>query len=198
MKEKRAGQTRGPLCISYATPRRPAPRRARGVTLVELVVAMAVLSVALMGLMSTILSSSTLQQNTREKAVAYNHARRLLEEMRSVDFREVYARYNSTTGDNPAGGASPGSVFTVAGLIPPHSGNPVGEIIFPESGPGILSETVNNPSMGMPKDLNRDGDALDTDVSATYKILPVKIVIRWRSVGGADTQIEVDSFITEK
>ena len=215
-----------------------------GLSLVELIIAMAILAVAIMALVSSITSSSQIQQSTREKTLAYNAAREQIEKMRVYAVQEIYSRYNSvTTDDNnyPSGGVSghPGNTFHVPRLAAPSTipgvftlptawsvnrtdrawtdtketngitpistdtfgnllGNDgVGTIVFPESG-GSLTETYVDSAMGMPKDLNRNGTAADTNVNSTYKILPVKIKVRWKMIGGKDTEIEVNTFITDK
>ncbi len=176
-------------------------------TLIEIIIAMFILAVAILALITVMTSASTLQQVTREQAIAYNHARKVLEEMRSEPvFLDVYKRYNSITSDDPADSESPGNTFHVAELAAPKSGAPTGwtdgygEISFPEAAnqPGVLSEQAGDAAMGMPKDLNRDGDDDDTNVTSDHKILPVKIVIRWRSIGNRDSRIELNSFITER
>lgn len=184
-------------------------RRVTGVSLLELVIAMAVLAFALMALMSSISSSSTLQQNTREKVIAYNAAREIVEQLRAATFSEVWARYNSTTADDPVSGVKPGNTFHVAGLNMPKVGpaspttwrgannvpDGYGFITWPEKA-GALDETFVDATMGMPRDLNRDG--VVTGAITTYDILPVKITVRWQTLGGTDFQIEVNTFITEK
>lgn len=169
----------------------------RGVTLLELIIAMAVLAIALLALVSSITSSAKVQQNTRDKTLAYNAAREVIEQMRAYPIDEIWRRYNSATGDNVGTGSNPGNTFTVARLNAPPSGVPVGQVFFPEKG-GALNETYVDPSMGMPKDLNRNGDALDTNVNDTYRILPVKVVVTWMAIGGREIQIEVNTLITEK
>ena len=210
--------------------------RQRGLTLVELIIAMAILAVAIMALVSSITSSGQIQQVTREKTIAYNAARQQIEKMRVYATAEIYSRYNSTTADdgNYPSGLHPGNTFHVPRLTTPSTNVPtywsvqvgtttkeawtsttvggvtqkdtfgdligndgVGEIVFPESG-GQLTETYVDAGMGMPRDLNRDGDALDTNVGGSYKILPVKVTVRWKSMNGRDLYVEVYTLITDK
>lgn len=176
----------------------------RGLTLVELMLAMAILAVAILALMMVIFSAASLQHNSREKTLAYNAARKKIEEMRDSPFSLIYARYNASTVDNPAGLSSPGDTFDVAPLPRVTAGTPVGKIEYPESG-GILREDIHrvNPGLaaglGMPsgKDLNRDGALDSASRNADHKVLPVRITVRWKS-GRTPTQIEVSTFITEK
>jgi type II secretory pathway pseudopilin PulG len=161
--------------------------RAAGITVVELVIALGVLAVALLALVSVISSASALQKSSREKSLAYNAARLKIEEMRSRPFANIYSLYKSGTS---------GNTFSVDGLVPINSTTPVGLITFPEQS-GALYENFPDPTLGMPKDLN--GNGTNTDVlTADYTILPVRITIRWMSMGKRDTRIETTTFITNK
>jgi prepilin-type N-terminal cleavage/methylation domain-containing protein len=215
----------------------------QGLTLVELIIAMAILAVAIMALVSSITSSGQIQQNTRERVIAYNAAREQIEKMRVYATAEIYSRYNNTEADDvnyPSGGwaGHPGPTFHVPRLAAPsvvpakwwiHStsaletwkatsvvpvpagastvqldgfGNPIGNdgygrITFPEVG-GVLNESYVDAAMGMPRDLDRSGGVVNADVSGSYKILPVKVTVTWKGIGGKDMSIEVNTFITDK
>lgn len=167
-------------------------RLRRGVTIVELVVALGVLAVALTALLGVLFSSGALQETTRERAAAYNFIRKLLEEMRSTpQFNQIYSLYK------PGGANYPTAQYLREhlGLNPPSSGSQL-TIQFPEKN-GTLNESVTDTDLGMPKDLDWSGDVEDKDVSGTYKILPVKIIVRWASKGGADSQIQICTYITD-
>lgn len=179
-----------------------------GITVIELIMAIGVLAVALLSLVTVLASSGSLQQSTREKALAYNAARQKIEEMRNRPLNEVYRAFNGRTSDDIVGVVCPGKTFTVAGLVPQGS-RPVGEIVFPENSSGLLDERIVDPTLGMPKDLTGDGDADEVENAAVssphrpltdrdYRILPVKIVVRWMSVGKKAAEIEVATFITDK
>jgi type II secretory pathway pseudopilin PulG len=175
-------------------------RREAGLSLVELMIALVVIAIAILALFSLIVSSSQVQQETREKTLAYNAARQKIEAMRGETFTEIYARYNANTGDNPTTGTSPGNTFTIDGLNTPSGMTAPGLILFPEVTNALAENYTGDgaTTMGMPKDLNRDGDATDTTITTTYKILPVLIRVKWRGVGDKTTTIEVSSLITDK
>ena len=44
--------------------------------------------------------------------------------------------------------------------------------------------TPDGGTIGLPLDLNGDGDSVDEDVSATYGILPVRVSIEWMGALG--------------
>lgn len=167
----------------------------RGVTLLELVIAVGVVTLALLALMSSVTSASGLQETARERSIAYNAARQEIELMRNTAFSQIYSTYKSGTSLN---------TFTVTGLnaIP---GTPVGQVFFPADSNGALREdfyTVNASlatTLGMAapgKDLNRDGAIDSKDHSGDYKILPVMVQIEWQSIGRRPTMIQVATFIT--
>lgn len=158
-----------------------------GITVVELVIALGVLAVALLALVSVISSAGALQQATREKSIAYNAARLKIEEMRAHAFSDIFNYYKAGTSAN---------TFSVEGLTPVNSSTPVGTITFPEQS-GALNENYPDSTLGMPKDLNGDGDTADT-LTEGYTILPVRVTIRWMAVGKRDTRIETTTFITNK
>ena len=175
------------------------PRRRRGVTIIELIIAVAVLGTALMMLLSVIFASGSLQESTREKAIAYNYIRKLLEEMRSAPFdpvknpapNNVYAMYK------PGGAKVPTAAALMAdlGLNAPAKG-PQLEIIFPLVG-GVLNETCPDLDLQTPKDLDRSGQVENKDISASYHILPVKIVVHWQGIHKRESQIQICSFLTD-
>jgi prepilin-type N-terminal cleavage/methylation domain-containing protein len=170
------------------------PRGNQGLTLLEIVIAMAVLAVALFALMSSIMSASSLHDNSREKVLAYNAARQAIEAMRNTTFAQIYTTYRS----------GPNNQFTVTGLNP-IPGVPVGQIFFPADSNGAIREdfylidatlasTLGMTSPG--KDLNGDGAIDSKDHSQDYKILPVMVRVQWQGTGGKRAQIEVATFIT--
>jgi type II secretory pathway pseudopilin PulG len=167
-------------------------RRDRGVSIVELVIALGVLAVAMLALLSIIFSSGSLQQTTREKAQAYNFIRGLLEEMRSTPtFNQIYTLYK------PGGANYPNATYLKnhLNLNAPTSGQQF-QIVFPQVN-GVLNEAAVDAELGMPKDLDWSGSVENRDVSLSYKILPVRIIVRWSSKGKVDSQIQICTYITD-
>jgi len=151
-----------------------------GFTIVEVVMAMAMISVALLALMSTVISTMTLVEVNRQDSLAMNAARNKVAEMAAKPFDKLFSSFR-------------GHTFPVAGLQRGNGANP-GRVVFPQTG-NQLSETVTDRNLLMPRDLNLDGDASDNNVSTEYELLPVKIVIDWDTVQGART-IEFNIVLT--
>jgi len=141
--------------------------------------AMAMIAVALMALMSSVVSSMTLIEINRQEAIALSAARTKISEIEAYDFDNVFADYKS--------GAK--STFSIAGISNPPT-QQVGRVVFPTNGSANLDETLSDASfsgLNFPRDLNLDGDSSDTNVNASFVILPIKVRIQWESVQGLRT-----------
>ena len=171
-------------------------RADRGLSLIEITVAFGIIVIALLGIMSALIQAMRTDEATAEQVRAMNACRSIIEQMKQAPFAEIYARFNNAAADDPGGaGTAPGKNFAVQGLrtrAGDADGQP-GEIFFPESG-GNLCETVVDTRLGMPRDLNGDPDALDINVSTTYIILPVRIVIDWQGARGP-AHFEMSTFL---
>jgi hypothetical protein len=174
-------------------PRRSAalPRRTNesGWSLLDTVIALALLATAILGIATVITSSLTLVAVNRETALAIEAGRKVVEQMsNAVSFPDVFAAYNTTPLDDPAGVICPGSEFTVTGLSTIHgqAGLATGRISFPSNPavPGELREDIVDPDLGMPRDLNGDGAVDQNDHAADYSLLPVEVQVRWHGVAG--------------
>ncbi len=177
---------------------RAAGRGDAGMTLIEIIIGLAVVVIAILGIMSALVSASRVDEATAEQVRALNGCKTMIETMRQVPFAEVWARFNSNPADDPGGaGTAPGSNFAITGLrAQPGDGDGMpGQIIFPETG-GNLSETAIDARLGMPvaKDLNGDNDAVDVNVNTTYLILPVRVVVDWQSASGR-YHMEITTFL---
>jgi type II secretory pathway pseudopilin PulG len=178
--------------------RNPRPSRRAGMTLMEIVIAMGVLAIALLGLVAGIMTAQRTNEASRELTIAMNAAREKEEEMRSRTFAEIYALYNSNPADDPGGpGTAPGSTFAVQGLVPVAGATACGQIVFPEGPGGFLAEAVVDAKLGMPRDLNGDGDIDADDRSSDYGMLPMRIAIRWRGIYGPG-EFEINTILYEK
>jgi prepilin-type N-terminal cleavage/methylation domain-containing protein len=155
-------------------------RRSAGLTLIEMMIAMIVVVVALLGATSALYYSDASREMTREKVLAQNAARRMIEQMRDANFSTVFASYST--------GGTPGPTFTVERLNA-ISGIPVGQITFPVIGT-FLRETVTDADWGMPRDLNGNGIIDTLPHNADYKLLPVRVTVRWRSIRGQGQVIQ--------
>jgi prepilin-type N-terminal cleavage/methylation domain-containing protein len=176
------------------------PRRIRGgragLSLVEVMVAMTIMTVAFGMFTSTRISSSRLRTINRDTARATDAAREALETMRNREFRNVYALFNDDPSDDPAGeGTAPGARFTVAGLVGVGGDALVGEIAFPVVDGG-LREISELAELGMPRDLDGDSVINDEDRAGDYVILPVRIRVEWKGAFGP-RHVTLHTMLTE-
>ena len=173
--------------------REPGPvscrRAADGFTLVEVIIAVAVLAIALAGFSSTMIVSLRTSETSAELALANQRAQRMVEALYDVEFDQLFRQYNDDAKDDVGGaGTAPGNGFAVPGLAAQHydSDGLAGEISFatPAGKPGELREDVKDDLLGFPRDLNGDGKIDDENHATDYQILPVRIVIRWAGANG--------------
>ena len=176
-----------------------------GLTLLEVIISTAVLSVAMVGLVAGLLSAMRLRQLNEEKALARNAAERALSAMRGMpSISDAYDRF---------GGGGREETFDVYGLASPGGGELVGRVIVwrrkngnppdPDSAmtwpPADLLEARQR--FGRPFPLTMVGeegpfgiDYLDTnadgvvDGTDTPSLMPVTVRIRWRSRAGIITE----------
>lgn len=176
-------------------------------SLVEVVVALSVLVVAASIFCQMLISTARMRQLSRENSLAANAARVVLERMRNETFLRVYQQYNEDPKDDPGGnGTGPGNLFDVPGLDPlGHAPQgKVGRIYLPSTavevaapggknlaGAGATTiqwqvrEDIEDPSLGLPRDLNGNNVIDSADHSKDYLILPVRVVIEWKRGTGA-------------
>lgn len=156
-----------------------------GYSLIEIVIAIVVLTIAVGSISTSLVSTTSLSRSNEERTLALDTALSVIEAIRAEDPAEVFVRYNQTTADDPATGPSPGGFFSVPGLTV-RPGDPdgfVGEVQFP--GDGVtLREDVGDIELGMPRDLNADAVLDSVDHAADYTVLPVRVRIEWAGTSG--------------
>jgi hypothetical protein len=157
---------------------------------------MTIMLIGLGGLVQLLLQNFALIEQSRCMAIAVREARTRIEGLQGADMSTTFTSLNNYTPDNPVGATGPH--FAVAGLAPdPEDADGfVGEYAFPvaSGSPGNLSETAAG-FPGMPRDLNFDGDAVDTDVNATSRMLPVVLRLRWQDTTGVVQRYELRAFL---
>jgi prepilin-type N-terminal cleavage/methylation domain-containing protein len=181
-------------------PQRTRSRARRGLTLLELVCSIAVLTLGISGLARVTLGLQRAGSASRETELATQAARAMLERIQAESFAQAFRSFNATGADDPGGvNTAPGASFAVAGLraLPNDADGQPGEIVFPTvaAQPGVLSENVNDARLGMPQDLDGNG-AVDTLNHATdYQILPVLVRVRWQSRDGSSGTVELQTIL---
>ncbi|MFH1024846.1 MAG: hypothetical protein V1809_15810 [Planctomycetota bacterium] len=158
-----------------------------GFSLLEGLLAAVILVIALMGLLSAMMSASRLDQLSKQEVIASNAARQMMETLRNYsDFSYIYKSYNGLASDDPLGaGTAPGGNFAVAGLSAQTSDADgfCGEILFPESSPGTLREDITDTTCGTPMDLDGNGALDAANHASDYTLLPVAVRVAWTAGG---------------
>jgi hypothetical protein len=158
--------------------------RTTGFTLIELAIATSILMIGIVSALSASSQMHALRQVNRERTLAQNAVRSISERLHAASHGfsddpttwcdELLALYGP--------GGSIGAEFDVTGLAAPEEDERVGEIrILTDE---RLTDAEIGRDLGMPRDLNGDGDVTDADVSGSARILPVTITLRWRGENG--------------
>lgn len=177
-------------------PRPGVAGRTAGFALIEILISCTVFVLVAGAVVTTVVASNALNDANRETALAAQAAESALERLKGTTFGQAFARFNATEADDPAGVSSPGNTFAVGGLAlrADDGDGMVGRIEFP--GDGVeLREDVEDADLGLPRDIDRDGEVDDLDHAASYTILPVRVVLEWRGING-NRQLELVTVLT--
>ena len=170
------------------------PREMRGgesgFTLIEVLMAGSFLALAACGMSAVLAGSMSMAAVNKETAQARTAAQRMLEELQNVPTSDIFATFNNIVEDDPLGqSTAPGSLFAIK--TKPAAiqvSNMTGEIFFPEAPQtGELREDLRDETLGMPRDLNGDGEIDNLDHAKDYLFLPVRIRISWDGLAGHRT-----------
>ncbi|MBI4616028.1 MAG: hypothetical protein HY720_20595, partial [Planctomycetes bacterium] len=144
-----------------------------GFNLLEVSFASAILAVGIFGLVSAILSSNRLNEQSRESQLALHGAQTVAAEI------QAYARGHTL---DEVIGAYDGQTVAVKGLTEVEGASDVIRIDF------ILDETAVTPAL----DINNDGDTSDPAVPVTEVVIaPVRIRAQWSPPVGGDRTLEI-------
>jgi len=177
-----------------------AKRRSRaGSTLVDVLIASVILTVAVGALVQAMIKADDLAEATEEQQIAIAAAREMAEKIQAETFPEIFRRFNSDPDDDPGGaGTAAGACFAVNGLTAREGDGDgqVGAILFPTISLGgtavALREDVNNLALVMPRDLNGDENVDGLDHAGDYTLLPVAIRVEWTGVvGNCSTELHL-------
>jgi len=172
-----------------------------GLTLIEILISLTILTIALGAFGQAIVGSTEHTVSQRETTIVTEAARRTLETLQATEFDEVFRRFNDDPNDDPASGLSPGPDVDVPGLeaLPTDPDGFIGQVVFPTTtlgGGAELREDVQDPALGMPRDLNGDGVVDALDHSADYRLLPVLVRFEWTTPSGP-AEVEFRSILAE-
>lgn len=178
--------------------------------------ALAVVSIASMGSISSTLSGMGLQRSNRDTADATAVMQQLLEELQAVPFEELHARFNADPDDDPDGDdTARGDSFTIvrdrkshfldasaivkAGFAAYRNTAMDVQISFPVDGAGVLSEAGLDGSWGsFNADMNGDGETDGDDRREDYRLLPMRVRVSWVGKQGATREFVVTRLFSRR
>ncbi len=155
-----------------------------GFTLLEVLITVAVLMVGLLAMTSTSVVVNSLRRSASDRSRAHAAVQAISQDLLSV------ARVSS---EDPALWAgqilqaygpdgSPGNELPITGLDPWTGSDHIATVTI------ITDETVTDSAIGtdigMPRDLDGDGLASNSDVTGNASLLPAIVDVRWRHGGG--------------
>ena len=120
--------------MTLLTIRRRGRSDRRAFSMIEVVVVLLVMSVAIGIFASTVVAGAQQRAVNREKALAADAARAMIERLHNEKFGQVFPLYNGLAEDDPGGaGTAPGHRFEVLGLtaLTSAADGLQGEVIFP-------------------------------------------------------------------
>ena len=188
-------------------------REAAGFTMIELMIAVAVIAVMIAGAASSLTTSWRQNQLLREEAAALRHAEAKLAEIRGQTLANIVTSYGANysfraqllRGQTGSMGllvsnvpVDEGEVVLILDETPAEAG--YGRDLDVTTGPdgvdlngdGYATGVLSSSGSGslFPLDLDGDGDTdADAVPAADLKLLPVVVIIRWRSLTGGPPKL---------
>lgn len=172
--------------------------RAAGFTVVEFVVAMALLTLSVLANVASTGSARDLAQHESERGIALEALTRFIERLRAdPDWAGLYLRLRSRSRESTFDtarthlGADPtlptydATAYYADLEVPRTLGTVTFLVQVPAYNPGVLltptlREDQPAPRYGLPADLNGDGVVAPTSRTGDYRVLPVVVRIRWQ------------------
>lgn len=148
-------------------------RRQRGMTLIEVTFVVISLTVALAAVTQSMATGSAARYRLERQALALDAVRDVAETVRATPIDDIVGTFGAA-GD-------PGERFSIPGL---DGEELAGRILI------ISDETLTDQeigmTLGMPRDLDGDGAATNTDVTGTALVIPVIVEARWGPAGNPE------------
>lgn len=178
------GRATGEGLKRFARRERRAQGARRAFTLIEVAIATSILMIGIVSVLSASSELHSLRMAKRERTLAQNAVRSMAERMHAAahGFSDEPGTWAQELGATYGPGGSFGATFAVEGLTLLAGDERVGRIRLCSD--ETRADTDLGAKIGMPRDLNGDGDADDTDVSSGARLLPVVLTLRWRGEGG--------------
>lgn len=166
---------------------RPRPGARAGYGLVDLCIALVVLSASLGVLVGAIFSGMRLARTDEETAVASQVLRTALARIGTLTPREAFAVLNAEPADDLQGESAQSYLAVRELVLTDRQGQAVTvQVTLPVSDdqPGVLREDLELPALGMPRDLDGDGTIDGADHADDALLLPLLLRLEWEGSSG--------------
>lgn len=188
-----------------------------GFTLLEIMIALSILVISILGLVSVISYTTTSNEVNRENLLAMRAAEAKIEEMRQFAPSEIFFRYSIGSDAERQALPGTGSTFgayvkhtsTVTPPVPnPYPGNDFSydlagdpgfayarlrnvqaTISFPRAAGSVLLREDTTDADPVVHDLNCNNIKGEADVTLDYRILPCTITVKWDGIKGSRTLV---------
>jgi type II secretory pathway pseudopilin PulG len=175
----------------HTRPGLPRSQRSQsGFSLVEVMVLIIILGLGMLALTSTSLSVHSLQSADSERRLANDGLDSVTEDIRQSSSMLIDAELGWVNSLNAlyGPGGTPGDTFDIEGLTLQDGDASIGSITI------VTDETLTDAELGveigMPKDLDNDGEIDNNNVTDTARILPVIVRTAWTGSAGAQQIVE--------
>jgi prepilin-type N-terminal cleavage/methylation domain-containing protein len=165
-----------------------------GFSLLEVIVSMAILAIAVVGTGSAVMISTHLNTRANHEALAQAAAESKVAEIRETGFGAILGTFSGQTFavpglPSPTGIVDQGEVIIINSETPDEAtyGRNLG---VPGGGPGVDLDgngRFNDILSGAAFAMDMDGDGVQntaTVLPANFKLIPVAVLVRWRSSEG--------------
>jgi prepilin-type N-terminal cleavage/methylation domain-containing protein len=185
---------------TFRAPAPPGARSRQGLTLLELLFCITLLAIGISAIARLTVGMARAGGMAHDAELASQAARAMLERIQAESFSQAFRSFNALPADDPGGpGTAPGANFAVAGLraLPGDPDGLPGEVVFPTGAgqPGVLSENVVDPRLGMPRDLDGNGLVDGANHATNYNLLPVLVRVRWQARDGSAGAFELQTVL---
>jgi prepilin-type N-terminal cleavage/methylation domain-containing protein len=183
-------------------------RSEAGLTLLEVMIASAVLAIAICGTIGAVLACYQLNTRSREDALALAAAEDIIADVRELgSVEDVVNKYNGTTFTveglpRAPGVAAQGEVIVITDETPDEDvyGRNIGGTGVDLNGDGDTLDihTMVTPDCAFPVDL--DGDGIpnnDKVLPEDIKLVPVIVLVRWKAHVGIG-RVQLITFVVER
>ncbi|MBI4584341.1 MAG: hypothetical protein HY717_10005 [Planctomycetes bacterium] len=159
------------------------PRRQAGSMLLELTIALSVLTVGVLGFLLAFQKNFTAARDLASRDLVSAAFSNAVEQLANADFSTLYSTYQYTNIAPATGTGSPGSNVTTAGSLVDFYGYPARVLVSFD-----VNETALPAEYGPVGDLDGDGALTSTDCSTTYEILPTHLSLTYQTSNGVLTK----------